>query len=59
MQSNGNRFGGDVVLDSFNMVYRHEDRVVDQKYKKQISRDLYYKILVLIKENEYLKKCST
>ena len=35
--------GGDVVLDSFNMVYGHEDSVLDQKYKKQISRDLYNK----------------
>ena len=43
MQSDGNRFYGYVVLDSFNMAYRHEDSVLDQKYEKQISRDRYYK----------------
>ena len=44
MQSDGNRFGGDVVLDSFNMSYRNEDRFSDlcMKYDKQISLDLYY-----------------
>ena len=31
MQSDRNSFGGDVVLDSFNIVYRHEDSVLDQK----------------------------
>ena len=40
MQSDGNRFGGDVVLDSFNMSYRDEDRFLDLKYEKQISLDL-------------------
>ena len=33
----------DVVLDSLNMAYRHEDSVFDQKYEKQISRARYYK----------------
>ena len=37
MQSDGNSFSGDVVLDSFNMAYRDEDSSLDQKYKKQIS----------------------
>ena len=36
MQSDGNSFCGDVVLDSFNMSYREEDSIVDQKYEKQI-----------------------
>ena len=27
MQSDGNSFGGDVVLDSFNMVYSNEDSI--------------------------------
>ena len=27
MQSDGNRDGGDVVLDSFNMVYNDEDNI--------------------------------
>ena len=43
MQSDGNRFCGDVVLDSFNMAYGHEDSVLDKNYEKQISRDRYYK----------------
>ena len=45
MQSDGNKVCGDVVLDSFNMVNGHEDNVLDQKYEKQISWDLYYKDL--------------
>ena len=40
MQSDRNSFGGDVVLDSFNMSYRDEDSILDQKYEKQISWDL-------------------
>ena len=42
MQSDGNRFCGDVVLDSYNMAYGHVDSVLNQKYEKQISRDRYY-----------------
>ena len=34
MQSNKNKFCGDVVLDIFNIAYRHEDSVLDQKYVK-------------------------
>ena len=34
MQSNGNKFCGDVGLDIFNMAYRHEDSILDQKYVK-------------------------
>ena len=44
MQSDGNNFYGD-VLDSFNMVYSDEDSISNQKYKKRISRDLYYEDL--------------
>ena len=43
MQSDGNRFDGNVVLDSFNMAFGHEDSVLNQNYEKQIFRDLYYK----------------
>ena len=43
MQSDGNRFCGEVALDSFNMAYGHEDSGLDQKYEKQISRNRYYK----------------
>ena len=35
-QSDGNSFWGDVVLDSFNMVKRHEGSILDQKYEKEI-----------------------
>ena len=34
MQSDGNSFCGDVVLD---MLYRDEDSILDQKYEKQIT----------------------
>ena len=40
MQSDETGFCGDVVLDSFNMAYRDEDRILEQKYEKQISWDL-------------------
>ena len=31
MQSDGDSFCEDVVLDSFNMAYRDEDSILDQK----------------------------
>ena len=43
MQSDGTRFSGDVVLDSFNMAYGHEDSGLEKTYEKQIPRDWYYK----------------
>ena len=42
MQSDGNSFYGDVVLDSFNMVYSDEDSIEEQKHAKRIFWDLYY-----------------
>ena len=39
MQSDGNRFCGDVVLYSYNMAYRPEDNVLDKKYENKISQD--------------------
>ena len=45
MQSDWNSFCGDVVLNSFNMAYRDEDRISYQNYEKLIFWDLYYKIL--------------
>ena len=45
MQSDWNRFCGDVVLDSFNIAYGHEDCVFYQKNEKQISRNRYYEDL--------------
>ena len=32
MQSDGNSFCGDIVLDSFNKAYRDEDNILDQIY---------------------------
>ena len=49
MQSDGNSFCGDVGLGSCNMSYRDEDSIVDQKYEKQISWDLYYEDLIFYK----------
>ena len=33
---------GDVVLDSFNKVYRDEENILDQTYPKQICSDFWY-----------------
>ena len=41
MQSDGNIFCGDVVLDGFNSAYMDEDSILDQKHEKQIYMDLY------------------
>ena len=32
MQSEGNSLDGDVVLDSFNKIFRDEDNILDQIY---------------------------
>ena len=42
MQTLCNSLLGDVVLDSFNTVYRDEDRILDQTYQKQICSYFYY-----------------
>ena len=42
MQSDGNSFYLDFILDSFNMSVRDEGSVLDQKYEMQVSWDLYY-----------------
>ena len=48
---------GDVVLDSFNMAYRDEDSILNQKYEKQICKGLYYEIIFKgIEETKHLKK---
>ena len=36
MQSDGNSFYGDVVLDSLNKASRDEDSILDQNYEKQM-----------------------
>ena len=38
-------FLGDVFLNSFNIAYRDEDRILDQIYRKQIFSDFHYKDL--------------
>ena len=43
MKSDGHSYYGDVVLDSFNMIHRDEDSILDQKHEKQIFWNLYYK----------------
>ena len=40
MQTDGNRFWRDVVLDSVNMEFRDEDNILDQICEKQIFSDL-------------------
>ena len=44
---------GAVVLNSFNMVYRDESNILDQKYEKLIFLDLYYEDF---KFQKWLKK---
>ena len=39
MQPYGNSFGGEIVLDSFNIVYRDEGSILDQKYEKKMCLD--------------------
>ena len=53
LQSDGHSFCVYVVLDSFNMSYRDEDSILDQKYKKQISWDHSYEDF---KQNNW-RKC--
>ena len=47
MQSDGNSFCGDAVLDSDNMASRVEDIILDQIYEKIIFLNLYIKIIIL------------
>ena len=56
MQSDGNSFCWDVVLDNFN-IQALRQYILDQKYKKQISWDVFiwYEILEVIDENAFFK----
>ena len=47
MQSDGNSFCGDVVLDSFNMMYRDEDNILYQIYRSKYFRIIIMMILIL------------
>ena len=42
MQSDGDSFGGDVVLDGVNMACKDEDNILDKIHVKQICLYFYY-----------------
>ena len=42
IQSDGNSFGGDVVLDKVDMAFSYKDSILDLIYEKQIFSDLNY-----------------
>jgi len=54
MQSVGNSFGGDVVLDSFNKTFWEEDNILDQIYKSK-----YFRIIIMMISFLYniIQKC--
>ena len=49
MQSDGNCFVGDVVLDSVYVVSMDEDVILDRIYEKQIFVDFYCKDLIFFR----------
>ena len=61
MQLNGHIFCGDVVLNSFHMLYRDEDSIQDQMKEKRIFGIFIMTIINfgIIEENVYMKKYST
>ena len=44
MQSDGNKFCGDVVFDSLNKAFKFEESILDEIYEAQICSDIYYAI---------------
>ena len=46
MQSDGNRFCGDVVMNSFNKASRDEENILDQVYKSKYIRIFIIMILI-------------
>ena len=54
MQSDGNSFSWDVVLDSFNRVYLDEFNILDQIYKSKYVPILFMMILILY---NIIQKC--
>ena len=54
MQSDGNSFCGDVVLDSFNVEYRNEDSILDQIWKTDILKFCYEDFKIY----EWLNECT-
>ena len=54
MQSDGNIFGEDVVLDSFNKSSRDADNIFDQMCKSDCVRNIITIILIIYKiKNAY------
>ena len=47
MQSDGNSFCGDVVLNIFNMAFRDEENILDQAYKSKYVRIIIMMILIV------------
>ena len=47
MHSDGNSFGGDVVLDSFNKASRDEDNILDQQFKSRNDQIFIMMILII------------
>ena len=54
MQSDGNSFCGDVVLDSFNKTSRDEDNNIKQMYKSKYVFIIIFMILILF---NIIRKC--
>ena len=54
MQSDGNSFYGDVVLESFNDIFRNEDNILDQIYKSKCVQIIIMIILILY---NVIRKC--
>ena len=55
MQSDGNIFGGDVVLESFNKTLRDEGNILDQIYQSEYVCIINMMILILYK---IISKCK-
>ena len=55
MQSDGNRFCGDVVLNSFKKASRDEDNILDQVYK---SKNVRISIMMILIRNNIIRKCK-
>ena len=54
MQSDGNSFGGDVILDTFNIAYWDEDNILDQIYCSIYVRIFIMMFLILFNN---VRKC--
>ena len=50
MQSDGNSFGGDVVLDNVNTLSSFEDSILDQMHEKQMFSCLHFEDFKFLKK---------